>query len=291
MRKLAVLCALVLAMMLVACPSRKKHAAPAMPRWQVTTIDVVDRTAPSERVNGLDAEVLRNWIKARIATVPEAQLDESGAAGAYRLRLELGVGQRTGEDGNPSGRVVVAALRGTVAGASEGASEGAELQASTVKPLPAGGKDEVHAVRRVVEGLVDDVAFQGRLAVAPAQLFVEALSETKDSARLAAAVEIAGVRKLKPTVPSLIRLLQHKDEQISDRAIGALVAIGDRAAVKPFTRLAGFQDTARLAKVLDAIGSLGGQEAKDYLEFVSTGHEDADIRNLASEALERMNRR
>ena len=33
------------------------------------------------------------------------------------------------------------------------------------------------------------------------------------------------------------------------------------------------------------------KEAKDYLEFVAVGHEDADIRNLAREALQRMQRK
>jgi HEAT repeat protein len=145
-------------------------------------------------------------------------------------------------------------------------------------------------VRRVVVGLTDDVLYQARLVIGPPARLAQALRERKDTARLAAAVEIAGLRRAREAVPALIELLRHQDEQISDRAIGALVAIGDRAAVKPLTRLSSFQDTARMAKVLDAIGSLGGQEARDYLEFVSSGHEDADIRNLAAEALERMSR-
>ena len=268
---------------------RGKKAQPAEPaRLRVAQIEAQDRTAVPDRIIGIDRDTLGGWMRDRLRRAAEVQLEEGGAAapGAYRLALELGVGERGAEEGEAQGRVVVASLRGTV----PGGADTVELQASTVKPLSRGTRDEVGTVRKIVEVLVDDVLFQGRLAVGPPELLVHALGERKDTARLSAAVEIAGVRRARQAVPALIQLLQHKDEQISDRAIGALVAIGDRSAVKALTRLSSFEDTARMAKVLDAIGSLGGQEARDYLEFVSTGHEDADIRNLAAEALERMTR-
>jgi hypothetical protein len=46
-----------------------------------------------------------------------------------------------------------------------------------------------------------------------------------------------------------------------------------------------------MGKVLDAIGSLGGREAEEYLGFVAETHDDEDIRGMAKEALERLHRR
>jgi hypothetical protein len=292
---LLLLCLLVASV--AGCRGRKAQPAAAQQQLHVARIDAQDRTPVHDRIIGVDADTLRGWMRERVRAAADVQLEdesvqsgvgrrEAPMASAYRLSLELGVGERPADEGGVPGRVVLAALRGSV----PGNAEGAELQASTIKPLPRGTRDEPGAVRKIVEGLVDDVLFQGRLAIGPPQALAAALGERKDLARLSAAEELAGVRRAREAVPALIELLQHKDEQISDRAIGALVAIGDRRAVKPLTRLSRFEDTARMAKVLDAIGSLGGQEARDYLEFISTGHEDADIRNLAAEALERMNR-
>jgi len=66
------------------------------------------------------------------------------------------------------------------------------------------------------------------------------------------------------------------------------VAIGDRRAVSALTRLTRFRNTEKMAKIIDGIGTLGGREAREYLELVASGHEDADIRNMAAEALARL---
>lgn len=284
----ACLLVLLLAALGLASCRGKKATEPA--RLRVVRIEATERSAPPERVAGVDAAALRAWLRERLRRAPEVRLDEDGqpAAGAYKLLLELGIGERGAAEGETPGRVVVASLRGEALGGEGATGEGIALQASTVKPFPEGAG--AGGVRHVVDALTDDVLYQARLVIGPPAKLVQALGDGKDTARLAAAVEIAGLRRAREAVPALVQLLRHEDEQVSDRAIGALVAIGDRSAVKPLTRLSSFQDTARMAKVLDAIGSLGGQEARDYLEFVSSGHEDADIRNLAAEALERMNR-
>ena len=66
---------------------------------------------------------------------------------------------------------------------------------------------------------------------------------------------------------------------------------GDRRAVRALTRLAKFSDTERMAKLIDGVATLGGKEARAYLDFVAGGHPDADIRNLAREAIARSRRR
>jgi len=41
-----------------------------------------------------------------------------------------------------------------------------------------------------------------------------------------------------------------------------------------------------MRKILDAIATLGGGEARDYLSFVAETHDDEEIRTMAAEALE-----
>ena len=44
-------------------------------------------------------------------------------------------------------------------------------------------------------------------------------------------------------------------------------------------------------KILDAIATLGGREAQEYLSFVAETHDDAEIRAMAKAAIERLSRR
>jgi len=252
-------------------------------------VEVVDRTEPGDRIAGIGVEQLRGWVSQQLAGSRFVTVGGEAQAGAYVLRLELGVATREDEDTGKRARVVLASARAAPVG---GGPEAMDLQASGVGHLALQpGSSDAPALRRVVDSLTQDLLFQAELAVGPPDKLVRALTaQQQETSRLIAAEDLAAARQLKEAVPALIQLLRHKDESVADRAIGSLVAIGDRRAVKPLTQLSEFRDTARMAKVLDAIGALGGEEARDYLEFVSTGHEDADIRNLASEALERMKR-
>jgi len=271
---------------LAGCPKRKDAPA-ASARLPFYEIAVHDRTAPADRLAGLTQAMLDDWVKQRLSGSSSVQPGAKRGPGGYQLQVEVGVAFRTEEGDAKPQRVVLASARA----AAPDSLDAPALQASTVVPFRSlgGAEADRSAVKDVLDGVLDDLLYQAELTVAPPQRLAAALAE-KDPTRLAAAVEIAAVRRTREAVPALLRLLHHEDERVADRAIGALVAIGDRRAVKPLTRLADFKDTARMAKLLDAIGSLGGPEAKEYLEFVASGHDDADIRNLASEALERMNR-
>jgi hypothetical protein len=51
------------------------------------------------------------------------------------------------------------------------------------------------------------------------------------------------------------------------------------------------RDSYEMSKILDAVAALGGQEAKDYLSFVSETHDDPDVRKVAKAALDRLKKR
>jgi hypothetical protein len=270
------------------CPAKNPPpAAAAPPRLAIQRIEARDLTEPAERVVGMDKDQVLAEVRRRLIASPWVKLVDVPERGSYVFKLEFGIAFRE-DDAGAVTRVVLASARANV----PSNLEGAELQASTVAPLPRGSAErDLAGMKKAIGQILDDMLYQAELAVAPEPTLVATLGVEKDLQRLAAAVEIVAVRRTRATVPPLIALLRHKDSRISDRAIGALMAIGDPRAIKPLTQLADLRDTEHMAKILDAIGTIGGQEAKDYLEFVSTGHEDADIRNIASEALERMKRK
>ena len=145
-------------------------------------------------------------------------------------------------------------------------------------------------VRRGLIATTDTLIQQIRLLVSPPSEVIAALG-AKDRRLVLAAMAIAASRRLEASVPLMSKLLRNEDSEIADRAIGVLVDIGDRRAVRPLTRLAEFSDTEKLAKVIDAVAALGGNEAREYLEFVAVGHPDADIRDIAAQALKRRSAR
>lgn len=275
-------------LMLVGAGCRKQQAASTASRIRIHRLDLQDKTAPENRVEGFTGEVLARWVRQKLGAASSVELLREAAPDAYQLTLELGVAYRRADPERPRERVVLISVRAS----QRGTAEGVDLQASAVTPLPVPARkaDELPALQRAIDSVMDDLTYQARLAVAPPPQLAAALAAEKDVGRLAAAVEIAAVRRTREAVPTLLRLLRHSDERIADRAIGALASIGDERAIKPLTELSAFKDTAKMAKLLDAIGAIGGTEAQDYLEFVASGHEDADIRNLAAEALERLHR-
>ncbi len=240
--------------------------------------------APGLSQQEVDARVRASLGKSR--AVKLAKVD-APARGAYKLILELGLA-RAAPGAGLEGPAAVVACRANV----PGDLDAVVLRAQAVGAL---GKSLAQAhvkktLNRLLGAVMDDIMYQAGLAVADGETLGKELLRAKDLQRLLPAVEIAGRRKLPRTVPALIKLLDHKEQRVSDSAVGALVALGDRRAVPPLTRLSKFSDTARLARILDAIASLGGDEAVSYLEFVASGHEDEDIRFMAEEALERMKR-
>jgi len=105
------------------------------------------------------------------------------------------------------------------------------------------------------------------------------------------ALRVIGKRKLGRLSASVLLLLTDADEAVRDAALGALVALGDRSVIKALADSHQMRDTREMRKVLDAIGTLGGQEAQEYLSFVAETHDDEEIRDMAKEALDRLRRR
>lgn len=259
------------------------RSSPAAGPLQVHQIKVDLQMPPRMKIKGLTDAAVTTRVKEMIGRTPALAMTANRGAGTHALWVQMGIGPDP--DKLPGeGLVFVCAARLR----APDSMDGMVLQASVAAPLKQEGGHQKRAWA-ALDSVLGDMGYQAGLARAPVARLVKALA-VKDPGRLEAAVEIVAVRRVKEAMGPLVKLLKHKEQRISDRAIGALVAIGDPGAVKHLTRLAKFSDTEQMAKVLDAIGALGGKEARQYLEFVASGHEDEDIRSMAKEALDRMTR-
>lgn len=117
--------------------------------------------------------------------------------------------------------------------------------------------------------------------------------DDKDLHVRARAIVIAGERKLKSAVPALIKIVSDDAVplDITAKAIGALVAIGDERAVGPLIDSARRRPAAYLGQILFGVAQIGGKEAEAYLYTVASGHADPEVRRNAEDALADLKRR
>ena len=76
-----------------------------------------------------------------------------------------------------------------------------------------------------------------------------------------------------------------------DAALGALIAMRERRAVRELTQSRSLRDRREMRKIIEAISILGGQEADEYLSFIAATHDDDEIRAEAAAARARLQRR
>jgi HEAT repeat protein len=166
-------------------------------------------------------------------------------------------------------------------------------RALTDQTVKGGGstEDRMRALAgRLVNDTVGLVLKQYRLRTGPAGELLSALKDPDADVRRQA-VRAAAFRREKTAVPALVELLDDSQEDLRDMVLGALTDIADPAAIKPITAHVKFSDTDQLRKIIDPVASIGGDEARAFLEFVGSGTEDPEIRKMAKDALERMDRR
>ena len=142
------------------------------------------------------------------------------------------------------------------------------------------------AVGQAVRALVDKQAVRRGDEAA-----VMMALESSDPSLRQVALGVIAERQMRSAVPRLLELLKSKDELTRDGAIGALVALREPRAVPVLTELAEFRDLDLMRRVIDAIGAIGGDEARAYLELVASGHDVPAVRDLAADALRRLLRR
>jgi len=285
---------LLVALASVGCKKAQQPAAPP----QIIEVRVVDRTPVAERV-GLDTDALTQKAAAAIIKSSGLPVTDGGVAPSqstgrrYKLRIE--VRTEGGEDAAAKKGVMRALVSARLApyGDDNGLTFEQTAVGERTYELDKRGDATVawraHA-ERAIEDVLRGLGARVKLADGDVTTVIAALDGSDDDLR-EEATRIAGERKEKRAVPSLLKLLKSEDRDTRDRAIGALAEIGDPRAVRPLTEVARFRDLGDLPKILDALAAIGGDESRAYLEFVASGHDSVEIRDLAKQALEHLDRR
>jgi hypothetical protein len=264
------------------------------PRPIIADAIVVDHTPDGERpasvnLEAVRAEALRLQREGGVFVPAPGRAAEKGDE-RWRLRVEIGLGEGARE-GRGLARAAVALRLEQLDAVT---APRLEVHGGAERPyaLETPDVDRVYTdlVIRVLSDLTKDLLTRARLRHADVPALIAALRSERAEERLGA-IAAAAERRERAAVPTLIERLDDPVEAVSDRALGALVEIGDQRAVKALTRETRFHDLDRMHKIIDAIASLGGGEARTYLEFVASGHEEADIRDQAKEALDRLRRK
>lgn len=81
-----------------------------------------------------------------------------------------------------------------------------------------------------------------------------------------------------------------EDPPVRDAAIAALAATRDPRAVAPLTAITDVGDQSTLVRIIGAVAQLGGDDARDYLQ-VLTSHRDPSVARAAQTALATVTRR
>jgi len=105
------------------------------------------------------------------------------------------------------------------------------------------------------------------------------------------AIRALADRRSPKVVPQLIARLEDDNPAVALRAVGALVAIGDRRAVEPLIEMTRKRPPQLVAQVLYALASLGGPTAEAFLYTLESGSPDDEVRRAATEALVELRRK
>jgi hypothetical protein len=103
--------------------------------------------------------------------------------------------------------------------------------------------------------------------------------------------QLLGRDKVKKAVLALGRLLLDPREQVQDAASDALAQIGDKRAVPLLISAIKRGNLRSEVRAIEAMGKIGGEEAKAYLEMTAVGHEMEEVRTLSKSLLDDLNKR
>ncbi len=254
---------LLIAPLVAGCPA--KQPAPAAPKNAV----IVERKLSGE-ADLLDDATLAMLISER------GKLATSGAGEPYRVRCKA-----TSERAPTKIGVRLDVL------IEEQRLGGRQLRMEGVAELPSEKTTPQQLARRLLGDVLEELGTRLRLYYDAPPIVVAALASKSHEVQLEA-IEACGERKLLGCTDPILPLLKQEDLELRDRAIGALGRIGDRRAVRPLTEVTKFGEVDELPKILEALATIGGPEARAYLEFVASGHDQPRIRDRAKKLVDAM---
>lgn len=156
-----------------------------------------------------------------------------------------------------------------------------------------GATDEVAVQVRAlvstsIESVIQSLVTRERLRRASHEELLSVLAMGKDASLKIWALQLVADRMLSEAVPLAMIALRDEDEYVREAALISLVQLGDSKAVSALTKEVDFKDHERLRIVIEAVSALGGEDAQAFLEYVSSGHPDDELRKRAKQSLERL---
>lgn len=254
-------------------------------------------------VHTVDPEVPREIYPRQLAQHLSRQLTASGVfvaratdvpAGlrARPASLELRIRYDVLDQGSSGGPTVVAAVESRIIWSTASRALAPTNNVFAERPLREGEQlDEllVAHVAATVEQVGHGLVTKERLRTGDDAALAAVLGDDEATVDMVTwALELAGERRSLGLFEAVAGRLAAEDPMVRDRAVEALVELGDQRAVDRLAREARFDDHAFLRAVIGAVVELGGGDARDYLEFLASGHPEQDIRVRAAEGLERL---
>jgi len=293
MRRLA----LVL-LLLAACKSKSASRDAGPPDLQplLGAVNVVDLSPQLPAGVNIDAYALTQQLQnqLRASGIFATAAGDAGSYPVARVRVELGVEEvRTEEKG--AARAQMRFRVDTRPSGQSGAHWAEDVHAGgettyALKPAP----DLKSIFSKLVSRMLGDLtaSYLGRQKMWRSSDKEVSAALTGDAGEARAeAIKVVTERRLTSEVPTLLKLLSAPDENVRDAALGALVELRDRRAVTELAKQRSMGNQREMRKILDAIATLGGDEAAEYLSFVADAHEDPEIKGMAKRALERLKRK
>ncbi len=281
----------------LAAPSADPAGAPARAALWLTLGEVrIADLGWDARVPRPDDKELRGLLDAAVAKVsllaPGAAPVSAEPPVPARLEFASGLGFQ-GEAGEETRVDAAVSLR--LRWKEDGATRSMESRVLGQLPIAAADRKRLpEQARAALEHALADasaaLALRDGIRRGDQATVLAALSSEDTDVRVEAFRAMAE-RHMVSALPRLVELLHSQNHEIRDAAIGGMVELGDRRAVKPLVDMVEFSDLDMMRRIIDAVGMLGGDEARDYLEFVASGHETPAVRELAVEALDRLKRR
>jgi hypothetical protein len=243
-----------------------------------------------------DTQALTKELDGRLrgSGVFAASAGDAGAQPVARVRVDFAVEEVRADDKAAARATVRFRVDTRPSGlAAQHWNEDVQAGGETVYPLkPEPDRKAVFAklVARMLGDLGGGYLSRQRIWRGSEKDVTAALNVDAGEARVEA-IHVAAERHLTSAVPTLLALLSNEDESVRDAALGALVEMRERRAVSEIAKQRSMRDQREMRKILDAIATLGGDEAMEYLSFVADAHEDEEIKQMAKQALERLKRR
>jgi hypothetical protein len=275
----------------VAAPTRSGPEIIVVAEVEIRIVDPQDGPArelyPRELAKQLGRQLGQSpFFVARVEDVPQGH-EARLATVEVRVTYDLVDSQERG------GRVAVAAIESQIDWHDSRAGDLAPAENVLVERLldPAERRNEDGVLAAMV---ADSLVQVGHGLIAKEQVRaggvegVEQALAAEDVDLVLWGLDLAAERRLAGLFDQVVARLESGDEVVRNRALTALVALGDRRAVDALARRAKFDDHDFMHMVIEAVSALGGDDARDYLEFIASGHPERSIRKRAGEGLERL---